>query len=115
MARMPRRPAIFAVAEGIEHSKEHIELFFGSEFESGYGWIFPRDGVEVNIGFVLGKEVVHKVPLRQKLLDFIARDYPKAKVKILSLLQYIRRFAKSFWILLIVITPRQPSRRCTVA
>ena len=74
-------PAIFAVAEGIEHSKEHIELFFGSEFESGYGWIFPRDGKEVNIGFVLGKDVEHKVPLRQKLLDFIARDYPKATVK----------------------------------
>lgn len=74
-------PGIFAVAEGIEHSREHIELFFGSEFESGYGWIFPRDGVEVNIGFVLGKNVNHKVPLRQKLLDFIARDYPQAKVK----------------------------------
>ena len=74
-------PAIFAVAEGIEHSKEHIELFFGSEFESGYGWIFPRDGKEVNIGFVLGKDVDHKVPLRKKLLDFIARDYPNATVK----------------------------------
>jgi flavin-dependent dehydrogenase len=74
-------PAIFAVADGIEHSKEHIELFFGSEFESGYGWIFPRDGKEVNIGFVLGKDVEHKVSLRQKLLDFIARDYPKATVK----------------------------------
>lgn len=74
-------PAIFAVAEGIEHSKEHIELFFGSEFESGYGWIFPRDGKEVNIGFVLGKDVDHKEPLRKKLLDFIARDYPQAKVK----------------------------------
>ena len=74
-------PAIFAVAEGIEHSKEHIELFFGSEFKSGYGWIFPRDGKEVNIGFVLGKEVEHKEPLRKKLLDFIARDYPNAKVK----------------------------------
>ena len=74
-------PAIFAVAEGIEHSKEHIELFFGSEFEAGYGWIFPRDGVEVNIGFVLGKDVEHKEPLRKKLLDFIARDYPQAKVK----------------------------------
>lgn len=74
-------PGIFAVAEGIEHSKEHIELFFGSEFEAGYGWIFPRDGKEVNIGFVLGKGVDHKVPMRQKLLDFIARDYPQAKVK----------------------------------
>lgn len=74
-------PAIFAVAEGIEHSKEHIELFFGSEFEAGYGWIFPRDGVEVNIGFVLGKGVKHKVPLRQKLQDFIARDYPQARIK----------------------------------
>ena len=74
-------PAIFAVADGIEHSKEHIELFFGSEFESGYGWIFPRDGKEVNIGFVLGRDVQHQVPLRKKLLDFIARDYPKATVK----------------------------------
>ncbi len=74
-------PAIFAVAEGIEHSREHIELFFGSEFPDGYGWIFPRDGVEVNIGFVLGKNVQHKEPLRKKLLDFIARDYPQAKVK----------------------------------
>lgn len=74
-------PAIFAVAEGIEHSKEHIELFFGSEFESGYGWIFPRDGKEVNIGFVLGRDVKHQVPLRKKLLDFIDRDYPKATVK----------------------------------
>ena len=74
-------PAIFAVAEGIEHSREHIELFFGSEFESGYGWIFPRDGVEVNIGFVLGKNVKSKVSLRQKLMDFVAHDYPQAKVK----------------------------------
>ena len=74
-------PAIFAVAEGIKHSREHIELFFGSEFPDGYGWIFPRDGVEVNIGFVLGKNVLHKEPLRKKLLDFIAKDYPEAKVK----------------------------------
>jgi flavin-dependent dehydrogenase len=35
----------------------------------------------VNIGFVLGKDVKHQVPLRKKLLDFIARDYPNAKVK----------------------------------
>ncbi len=74
-------PAIFAVAEGIEHSKEHIELFFGSEFPSGYGWIFPRDGKEVNIGFVLGKNVKRDVSNRQKLLDFIAHDYPNATVK----------------------------------
>ena len=74
-------PAIFAVAEGIEHSREHIELFFGSEFPDGYGWIFPRDGVEVNIGFVLGKNVNREGTLRQRLLDFIAKDYPQAKVK----------------------------------
>jgi len=73
-------PAIFAVAEGIPHSREHIELFFGSEFKDGYGWIFPRDGKEVNIGFVLGKDVKTEGSLRQKLLDFIARDYPDAKV-----------------------------------
>ncbi len=74
-------PAIFAVAEGIEHSCEHIELFFGSDFPSGYGWIFPRDGKEVNIGFVLGKDVKQNVSNRQKLLDWIAEEYPKATVK----------------------------------
>ena len=74
-------PAIFAVAEGIEHSREHIELFFGSEFQDGYGWIFPRDGKEVNIGFVLGKNADRGETLRKKLLDFITKDYPQATVK----------------------------------
>lgn len=74
-------PAIFAVAEGIPHSREHIELFFGSEFKDGYGWIFPRDGKEVNIGLVLGKNVKNDISLRQRLLDFIAKDYPGATVK----------------------------------
>ncbi|MCF0223124.1 MAG: NAD(P)/FAD-dependent oxidoreductase [Fibrobacter sp.] len=74
-------PAIFAVAEGIEHSREHIELFFGSQFPSGYGWIFPRDGKEVNIGFVLGKDAETEVSNRQKLIDFIEKNYPSATVK----------------------------------
>lgn len=74
-------PAIFAVAEGIKHSREHIELFFGSEFPSGYGWIFPRDGVEVNVGFVLGKNIKLDCSLREKLLRFIATKYPEARVK----------------------------------
>lgn len=74
-------PAIFAVAEGIKHSPEHIELFFGSDFASGYGWIFPRDGKEVNIGFVLGKEVKSEISNRQKLMNFLAEEYPQAKVK----------------------------------
>lgn len=74
-------PAIFAVAEGIPHSREHIELFFGSEFKDGYGWIFPRDGKEVNIGLVLGKNVKSDISLRQRLLDFINRDYPGATIK----------------------------------
>lgn len=74
-------PALFAVAEGIEHSREHIELFFGSEFPDGYGWVFPRDGVEVNVGFVLGKNADVGMPLRQKLQEFIANRYPQAKIK----------------------------------
>lgn len=74
-------PALFAVAEGIEHSREHIELFFGSEFPDGYGWVFPRDGVEVNVGFVLGKNAGVGMPLRQKLQEFISNRYPNAKIK----------------------------------
>ncbi len=78
---MDLESGIFAVADGIKHSPEHIELFFGSEFQDGYGWIFPRDGKEVNIGFVLGKSVKHGEPLRQKLINFIAKNYPNASVK----------------------------------
>lgn len=74
-------PAVFAVAEGIEHSREHIELFYGSEFPNGYGWIFPRDGKEVNVGFVLGKDSKTGVSLRNKLIDFINKRYPGAQVK----------------------------------
>lgn len=74
-------PAVFAVAEGIEHSREHIELFFGSDFPDGYGWIFPRDGIEVNIGFVLGKNADVGMPLRQYLQEFLKKHYPEANVK----------------------------------
>lgn len=73
--------ALFAVVEGIEHSREHIELFFGSEFPDGYGWLFPRDGVEVNVGFVLGKNSSQGVPLRDKLREFIDSHYPGARIK----------------------------------
>lgn len=74
-------PAVFAVAEGIEHSREHIELFFGTEFKNGYGWIFPRDGKVVNIGFVLGKDAKSEKPLKQKLEEMIASRYPGARVQ----------------------------------
>lgn len=75
-------PAAFAIAEGIEHSREHIELHFGSEFRSGYGWVFPRDGVEVNVGLVLGVSAkTEGISSRKALEDFIAKRYPKAKIK----------------------------------
>jgi len=74
-------PAVFALADGIEHDKDHIELFFGSEFKNGYGWIFPRDGKTVNIGFVLGKGALNGVSLRTKLKDMITSRYPQAVVK----------------------------------
>lgn len=75
-------PAAFAIAEGIEHSREHIELHFGSEFRSGYGWVFPRDGVEVNVGLVLGKESkAEGISSRKALEDFIAKRYPTATIK----------------------------------
>ena len=74
-------PGIFAVAEGIKHDRDHIDLLYGSEFPGGYGWIFPRDGKEVNIGFVLSKDVKPEMPLREKLKHFIATRYPNAKIK----------------------------------
>ncbi len=74
-------PAIFAVAEGIEHKRDHIDLFYGSEFPGGYGWIFPRDGKEVNVGFVLSKDAKPDMPLREKLKQFIANHFPEATIK----------------------------------
>lgn len=74
-------PGIFAVAEGIEHKRDHIDLFYGSEFPGGYGWIFPRDGKEVNIGFVLAKDVKPDMPLREKLKHFIDTHYSGASIK----------------------------------
>lgn len=74
-------PAIFAVAEGIEHKRDHIDLFYGSEFPGGYGWIFPRDGKEVNIGFVLAKDAKPGISMRDKLKQFITNHYPEARVK----------------------------------
>ena len=74
-------PGIFAVAEGIEHERDHIDLLYGSEFKGGYGWIFPRDGKEVNVGFVLSKDAKPDMPLREKLKHFIATHYPNAKIK----------------------------------
>ena len=74
-------PGIFAVAEGIEHKRDHIDLFYGSEFPGGYGWIFPRDGKEVNIGFVLAKDAKPDMPLREKLKHFIDTHYPGASIK----------------------------------
>ena len=74
-------PGIFAVAEGIEHQRDHIDLFYGSEFPGGYGWIFPRDGKEVNIGFVLAKDAKPGMPLRDKLKQFITNHYPEASIK----------------------------------
>ena len=74
-------PGIFAVAEGIEHKRDHIDLFYGSEFTGGYGWIFPRDGKDVNIGFVLAKDAKTEMPLREKLKQFITNHYPEATIK----------------------------------
>ncbi len=74
-------PAVFAIAEGIPHSREHIELYFGTPFSGGYGWVFPRDGIEVNVGLVLGKEERAKNSPRRLLETFLAERFPQAKIK----------------------------------
>lgn len=73
-------PAMFAIVENVPHSREHIELYFGSEFHGGYGWVFPRDGVEVNLGVVIAKDAVPAHSPKEVLLKFLER-FPGAKVK----------------------------------
>ncbi|HHX15663.1 MAG TPA: NAD(P)/FAD-dependent oxidoreductase [Fibrobacter sp.] len=72
---------VFAVVDGVEHSPEHIELFFGSDFPGGYGWLFPRDGGEVNLGFVLGRSTANQGSSRDMLLKFINEYFPTAQIK----------------------------------
>ena len=73
--------AIFAVAEGVPCNKEALQLFYGSAFADGYGWIFPRDDDAVNIGLGMSVRAAQGLSLRQKLLDFIFRNNPKAKIR----------------------------------
>lgn len=73
--------AIFAIVDGVEHSREHIELFFGSKFPGGYGWLFPRDGKEINLGLVFGRDHEKKGSSKKNLLEFIYNYYPMARIK----------------------------------
>ncbi|MBO7517038.1 MAG: NAD(P)/FAD-dependent oxidoreductase [Spirochaetia bacterium] len=73
--------AIFAVAEGVPCNKEALQFFFGSPFVDGYGWIFPRDDDAVNIGFGIPARAAQGHSLRQRLLDFIFRNNPHAKIR----------------------------------
>ena len=73
--------AIFAVAEGVPCNKEALQLFYGSAFADGYGWIFPRDDDAVNIGLGMSVRAAQGLSLRQKLLDFIFRNNPHAKIR----------------------------------
>ena len=73
--------AIFAVAEGVPCNKEALQLFYGSAFADGYGWIFPRDDDAVNIGLGMSVRAAQGLSLRQKLLDFIFKNNPKAKIR----------------------------------
>ena len=73
--------AIFAVAEGVPCNKEALQFFFGSPFVDGYGWIFPRDDDAVNIGFGIPARAAQGHSLRQRLLAFIFRNNPHAKIR----------------------------------
>jgi len=73
--------AIFAVAEGVHCNKEALQFFYGSVFADGYGWIFPRDDDAVNIGLGMSLGAAQGLSLRQKLLDFIFRNNPHAKIR----------------------------------
>jgi geranylgeranyl reductase family protein len=73
--------AVFAIAEGIPHSRRHIELLFGNRFfAGGYGWVFPRDGETVNVGLVGGRKFLKTHPPRSTLEKFIHEAYPDAKI-----------------------------------
>ena len=73
--------AIFAVAEGIPCNKESIRFFYGSAFGDGYGWIFPREDDAVNIGLGMSVQSAKGLSMRQKLLDFIFKNNPDARIR----------------------------------
>lgn len=73
-------PAVFTLAKGIPHRADTIELFFGDQFfPGGYGWIFPRDGITANVGIVIGRDHLHRGPVRELLRQWIAKNWPDAE------------------------------------
>ncbi len=72
-------PAVFTLAEGIEYSPEHIELYFGKKhFPGGYGWVFPRENGVANVGVVVGRDYVKTHAPRKMLENFLKEFFPKA-------------------------------------
>jgi len=72
-------PAVFTLAQGVPHSADTLELYFGKKyFPGGYGWVFPRDGVTANVGVVIGREHLAKGPVRDLLAKWVSETWPGA-------------------------------------
>lgn len=74
-------PSYFAVVENISLENDCIHIYAGKKIApGGYAWVFPRGENSANIGIVLGRDAVKQVNLRTVLEDFIAGNFPDAKI-----------------------------------
>jgi len=75
-------PAYFVVADDVDAADDAVHIYMGNKVApGGYAWVFPRGGGAANIGVVVGRNQIKGINIKSLLDDFLARNYPKAKVK----------------------------------
>jgi len=75
-------PAYFVVADDVDAADDAVHIYMGNKVApGGYAWVFPRGGGAANIGVVVGRNQIKGVNIKSLLDDFLARNYPKARVR----------------------------------
>jgi len=75
-------PAYFAVADDVDASDDAVHIYMGNKVApGGYAWVFPRGRGAANIGVVVGRNQIMGINIKGLLDEFLAKNYPKAKVK----------------------------------
>ncbi len=75
-------PAYFVVADNVDAADDAVHIYVGGKVApGGYAWVFPRGGGAANIGMVVGKNYIKGINIRVLLGDFLAKNYPSARIK----------------------------------
>ena len=74
-------PAIYAIVDNVDCDSSMLHLKMCSYFGAGgYAWEFPYDKTSVNIGIVIGRDYKGKINIKDRLIEFINKRFPKGKI-----------------------------------